>query len=166
LLSCKPRFGGLIALTRQWMEEKTGMPQTHRSLIPALMPCTCGVQQHFEAYQVVQSHRRLRHIAPGSFFGKIIGAGRDSRGTATHPLASRGIVTELDRCQTCVSCGLAAAHLRCRHCGGAERSERHRVSQTAGTRLGSRHYGFLPEIQPGCLFPPGQPPGPAEGSYH
>jgi hypothetical protein len=80
-------------------------------------------------------------------------------------LASRGIVTELDRCQTGVSCGLAAAHLRCRHCGGAERSGRHRVSQTAGTRLGNRHYGFLPEIQPGCLFPPGQRPGPAESSY-
>jgi hypothetical protein len=111
--------------------------------------------------QVVQSHRRLRHIAPGSFFGKFIGAGRDSRGTATHPLASRGIATELDRCQTGVSCGLAAAHLRCQHSGGAERSGRHRVSQTAGTRLGNRHYGFLPEIQPGCLFPPGQPPGPA-----
>jgi len=84
--------------------------------------------------QVVQSHRRLRHIAPGSFFGKLIGAGRNSRGTATHPLAPRGIATELDRCQTGVSCGLAAAHLRCWHSGGAERSERHRVSQTAGTR--------------------------------
>jgi hypothetical protein len=39
------------------------------------------------------------------------------------------------------------------------------VSQTAGTRLGNRHYGFLPEIQPGCLFPPGQRPSPAESSY-
>ncbi len=87
--------------------------------------------------KVVQSHRRLRHIAPGSFFGKFIGAGRNSRGTATHPLASRGIATELDRCQTGVSCGLAAAQLRCRHSGGAERSGRHRVSQTAGTRPGT-----------------------------
>jgi hypothetical protein len=26
------------------------------------------------------------------------------------------------------------------------------------------YYGFLPEIQPGCLFPPGQRPGPAEDS--
>jgi len=65
--------------------------------------------------QVVQSHRRLRHIAPGSFFGELIGAERNSRGTATNPLAARGIATELDRCQTGVSCGLAAAHLRCRH---------------------------------------------------
>jgi hypothetical protein len=32
--------------------------------------------------EVVQSHRRLRHIAPGSFFGKFIGAGRDSCGIA------------------------------------------------------------------------------------
>jgi hypothetical protein len=32
-------------------------------------------------------------------------------------LATRGIATELDRCQTGVSCGLAAAHLRCRHSG-------------------------------------------------
>lgn len=71
-------------------------------------------------YQVVQSHRRLRHIAPGSFFGKIIGAERNSRGSATHPLAPRGIATELDRCQTGVFCGLAAAHLRCRHSGGVE----------------------------------------------
>jgi hypothetical protein len=115
--------------------------------------------------QVVQSHRRLRHIAPGSFFGKFIGAGRNSCGIATHPLATRGIATELDRCQTGVSCGLAAAHLRCRHSGGAERSGRHRVSQTAGTRLGNRHYGFLPEIHPGCLFPPGQPPGPADDFF-
>jgi hypothetical protein len=81
-------------------------------------------------------------------------------------LASRGIATELDRCQTGVSCGLAAAHLRCRHSGGAERSGRHRVSQTAGTRPGNRYYGFLPEIQPGWLFPPGQSPGPAENPYH
>jgi hypothetical protein len=35
------------------------------------------------------------------------------------------------------------------------------VSQTAGTRPGNRYYDFLPEIQPGCLFPPEQPPGPA-----
>jgi hypothetical protein len=104
--------------------------------------------------KVVQSHRRLRHIAPGSF-GKFIGAGRNSRGTATHPLATRGIATELDRCQTGVSCGLAAAHLRCRHSGGAERSGRHRVSQTAGTRPGNRYYGFLPEIQPGWRVPAG-----------
>ena len=34
--------------------------------------------------KVVQYHRRLRHIAPGSFFGKFIGAGRNSRGTATN----------------------------------------------------------------------------------
>jgi len=34
--------------------------------------------------KVVQSHRRLRHIAPGSFFGKLIGAGRNSCGTATN----------------------------------------------------------------------------------
>jgi hypothetical protein len=114
--------------------------------------------------KVVQSHRRLRHIAPGSLFGKIIGAGRNSRENATHPLAPRGIATELDRCQTGVSCGLAAAHLRCRRSGGVERCERHRVSRTAGTRPGNRYYGFLPEIQPGCLFPPGQPPGPAENS--
>ena len=67
--------------------------------------------------KVVQSHRRLRHIAPGFFFGKLIGAGRNSRGTVTNPLATRGIATELDRCQTGVSCGLAAAHLRCRHSG-------------------------------------------------
>ena len=118
--------------------------------------------------KVVQSHRRLRHIAPGSCFGKFIGAGRDSCGTATHPLAPRGIATELDRCQTGVSCGLAAAQLRYRHSGGAERSGRHRVSQTAGTRPGNRrYYGFLPEIQPGRLFPPGQPPGPAENlNFH
>lgn len=113
-------------------------------------------------YKVVQSHRRLRHIAPGPCFGKFIGAGRDSCGTATNPLASRGIATELDRCQTGVSCGLAAAYLRCRHSGGAERSGRHRVSQTAGTRPGIIAItGFLPEIQPGCLFPPGLRPGPA-----
>jgi len=87
--------------------------------------------------KVVQSHRRLRHIAPGSFFGKLIGAGRNSCGTATNPLAPRGIATELDRCQTGVSCGLAAAHLRFRHSGGAERSGRHRVSQTAGARPGT-----------------------------
>src|SRR6478609_1538200 len=87
--------------------------------------------------KVVQYHRRLRHIAPGSFFGKLIGAVRNSRETATNPLAPRGTATELDRCQTGVSCGLAAAHLRCRHSGGAERSGRHRVSQTAGTRPGT-----------------------------
>ena len=87
--------------------------------------------------KVVQSHRRLRHIAPGSFFGKFIAAGRNYRETATNPLAARGIATELDRCQTGVSCGLAAAHLRCRHSGGAEQSGRHRVSQTAGTRPGT-----------------------------
>jgi hypothetical protein len=63
--------------------------------------------------KVVQYHRRLRHIAPGSFFRKLIGAGRNSCGTATHPLATRRIATELDHCQTGVSCGLAAAHLRC-----------------------------------------------------
>jgi hypothetical protein len=40
--------------------------------------------------KVVQYHRRLRHIAPGSFFGKLIGAGRNSRETATNPLAPRG----------------------------------------------------------------------------
>jgi len=87
--------------------------------------------------KVVQYHRRLRHIAPGSFFGKLIGAVRNSRETATNPLAPRGTATELDRCQTGVFCGLAAAHLRCRHSGGAERSGRHRVSQTAGTRPGT-----------------------------
>ncbi|HEY2113938.1 MAG TPA: hypothetical protein VGJ51_02535 [Candidatus Angelobacter sp.] len=39
------------------------------------------------------------------------------------------------------------------------------MSQTAGTRPGAMsYYGFLPEIQPGCLFPPGQRPGPAEDS--
>src|ERR1051326_4288705 len=87
--------------------------------------------------KVVQPHRRLRHIAPGSFFGKFIGAGRNSCGTATHPLAPRGIATELDRCQTGVSCGLTAVYLRWRHSGGAERSGRDRVSPTAATRLGA-----------------------------
>jgi len=114
-----------------------------------------GKEMNSSSNQVVQLHRRLRHIAPGSFFGELIGAGRNSRGTATNPLAARGIATELDRCQTGVSCGLAAAHLRCRHSGGAERSGRHRVSQTAGTRPGNRCYGFLPEIQPGWQVPAG-----------
>lgn len=91
----------------------------------------------------------------GFLLRQFIGAGRNSRGTATHPLAPRGIATELDRCQTGVSCGLAAAHLRCRHSGGAGRIGRHRVSQTAGTRPGNRHYGFLPEIQPGRRVPAG-----------
>jgi hypothetical protein len=44
---------------------------------------------------------------------------------------------KLDRCQTGVFCGLAAVHLRYRHSGGAHRNERHRVSQTAGTRPGT-----------------------------
>jgi len=100
--------------------------------------------------KVVQSHRRLRHIAPGSFFGKFIGAGRNSCGTATHPLAPRGIATELDGCQTGVSCGLAAAQLRCRHSGGAQAKW---TAQSEPDRRDAlrhnRYYGFLPEIQPG-----------------
>ncbi len=116
--------------------------------------------------KVVQYHRRLRHIAPGSFFGKFIGAGRNSRGSATHPLAPRGIATELDRCQTGVSCGLAAAYLRCRHSGGdgakwAAQSEPDR-------RDAPRHKSLRVSAgnPTGLLFPPGQRPGPAEVSYH
>ena len=50
----------------------------------------------------------------------------DSSGNAINPWRARGkAATELDHCQMGVSYGLAAAHSRCRHSGGAQRDGRH-----------------------------------------
>jgi hypothetical protein len=57
-------------------------------------------------------HRRLRPIAPGFSYGFSSGPTGTLAGTATNPLASRKMATELDRCCTGVPCGLAAAHFR------------------------------------------------------
>lgn len=83
--------------------------------------------------KVVQYHRRLRPIAPGSFSTNAIGERRNSNRNAINPW--RASATELDHCQVGVSCGLAAAHSCCAHSGGAQRDGRHRVSQTAGNAL-------------------------------
>src|SRR6478735_4146632 len=78
-------------------------------------------------------HRRLRPIAPGFLYGFSSGPAGTLAGTATNPLASRKIATELDHCCTGVPCGLAAAHFRSRIAVMPVEEKQHRVSQPAGT---------------------------------
>lgn len=121
---------------------------------------TIDINAFKNIYPVVQYHRLLRPIAPGSLPGISSGPEGVSAEPPTTCCASvEKPQFELDHCQTGVSCGLAAAHSRCQHSGGARRNGRHRVSQTAGTRLGAPNFAalaerinsFPPGIQPDCI---------------
>lgn len=90
-------------------------------------------------------HRRLRPIAPGFLYGFSSGPAETLARTATNPLASRKIATELDRCCTGVPCGLAAADFRSRRAVMPDEEKQHRVSQPAGICPGIQaHDEFLP----------------------
>src|SRR6476661_3811326 len=68
-------------------------------------------------------------LAPGFLYGFSSGPAGTLAGTATNPLASRKIATELDHCCTGVPCGLAAAHFRSGIAGMPDQEKQHRVSQ-------------------------------------
>jgi hypothetical protein len=84
-------------------------------------------------YQVVQYHRQLRRMAPGSLSGTSSGPeGASSRPPSTHGASMEKPRLNWTTAPMGVSRGLAAAHSRCRHSGGARRDGRHQSETDRG----------------------------------
>ena len=136
------------------------------ALARGLLFSCLAIGRHCESStKVVQSHRQLRTYSSGFLVRHFIGAGRNSRGRAINPWPVRGkTATELDRCPMGVSCGLAAAHSRCRHSGGARRDGRHQSEpdrrDAPSSRLGVMDRAFqlrLPPCRPATIRGPCPP---------
>lgn len=109
-------------------------------------------------YQVVQSHRQLRPIAPASS-GTSSGLEEAFREAAINPMAL--VEPQLNwTLPQGVSCGLAAAHFRCLARGGAQRG---RAAQSEPDHWNALRQG--PKVSAGkldCESPPRPHSSPAE----